>query len=93
MQLVKIGDLWINLDQVILIDDEGAQIVLSFVGAIAGEEPYALAITEAADVQALRAWLTQPTNAAHVQLQSLPLPPAAIAAGGVPSTITEGTSP
>ncbi len=40
MKLVKIGDLWINLDQVILIDDEGAQIVLSFVGAIAGEEPY-----------------------------------------------------
>ena len=57
MKLVKIGDQWINLDQVIHIADRGDSIRVYFAGAIEDEQPHSLRFQDASDVQALREWL------------------------------------
>ena len=63
MKLVKIGDTWINMDYVMQIDERPSSLTLSFVGAVAGEEPYAIVVTESADIQALREWLKRSPDA------------------------------
>ena len=57
MKLVKISDTWINMDQVVHIDDRDNHITVSFAGASEGQRPYNRLFEETSAVQALREWL------------------------------------